>query len=333
MRDVHEGIAFYLIGGILVTLAGGVLFTNAIEFVGHRLRWTGSFTGAVVAPVVTSSPELILFLVAVLIHGGKVGEEIGIGTLLGQPFMAATIVYPMIVAIAVIGYLAGRRDDTVLEVERVLVVPYLVFTLLYPLVLIPTFLTNALVKAVVGALVLASYFAYTYVMYKQGGEIVEEVEEVYFNKVFRRYPLLTALLQLATSVALIFYGAKMMVYGIDLLSRGIRASPMAMAILISPLATVLPESITAVIWTIRNRDTMAVGALIGEKVLYSTFYPAIGVLFTSWSLDIHAIVSIVIVEVVSLIMLYYVWRGRIGYAVGAIGLAGYLAYAGYVVWI
>lgn len=328
-----ETIALSLIGGIIVTIAGGLLFTNAIEFVGYKLRWTGSFTGAVIAPVVTSSPELILFLVAVVVYGGRVGEEIGIGTLLGQPFMAATIVYPIIIAIAAVGYLIRKRDDAVLEVERVLVVPYIVFTLLYPLVLVPTFVADATVKYSVGVLILASYFAYTYVMYKRGGELIEEVEEVYLGRVFDKSPLLMAWVQLAISVLLIFYGAKMMVYGMDALSRHIEASPMAVAILVAPLATVLPESITAIIWTARNRDTMAVGALIGEKVLYSTFYPAIGILLTSWTLDVHAMVSVVIVEAVSLLMLYYVWKGRIGYAVGALGLAGYLAYAGYIAWI
>lgn len=72
-------------GGILVIVAA-ILFTNAIEYLGYRMNWSGSFVGAVLAPLFTSFPELTVFLVAIFLYGGEAGEEIGIGSLYGQPF-------------------------------------------------------------------------------------------------------------------------------------------------------------------------------------------------------------------------------------------------------
>jgi len=101
---------------------------------------------------------------------------------------------------------------------------------------------------------------------------------------------------------------------------------MGLSIIIVPTATVLPESITAIIWTLGNRDTMAVAALIGEKVLYSTIYPALALVLTSWSLTYEAIISVITVEAVSVAMLYHVLRGRLTWDVGLIGLVGYAIY-------
>ncbi|WP_252901533.1 hypothetical protein [Vulcanisaeta sp. JCM 14467] len=117
-----------------------------------------------------------------------------------------------------------------------------------------------------------------------------------------------------------------MVEGIIDLSRSLTLDVMGLSIIIIPTATVLPESITAVIWTWRERDTMAVAALIGEKVLYSTVYPALALLTTRWLLSIEAIIGVIVVEVVSAIMLYHVIKGRLTWDVAVIGLAGYLVY-------
>ncbi|WP_243665979.1 hypothetical protein [Vulcanisaeta sp. JCM 16159] len=70
----------------------------------------------------------------------------------------------------------------------------------------------------------------------------------------------------------------------------------------------------------------AIAALIGEKVLYSTVYPAIALIVTRWSLDIEALISVIVVEAVSSIMLYHVVKGRLTWDVAVIGLLGYIIY-------
>ncbi len=73
---------------------------------------------------------------------------------------------------------------------------------------------------------------------------------------------------------------------------------------------------------------MAVAALIGEKVLYSTVYPAIALIVTEWSLSIEALISVIVVEAISSAMLYHVVRGgRLTWDVAVMGgLLGYVIY-------
>lgn len=324
-------ILLLLLGGITITFFGGLLFTNAIEYVGHRARWTGSFTGAVISPLFTSMPELLIFLVALYIYGGDVGEKIGVGTILGQPFMAATIIFPLMFLVAVAGYMMGKRHDLVLEVEKILVIPYIIFTVLYPLVLLPL-LPIGVGRYAVSAILLASYLLYTGIMFRSKSMLIPEAEEIYLKRLLGRstsHWIPVAAIQLLIAVALLIIGSRTLVAGIDDASKNLNISPIALAILVTPLAAVLPESITAVIWTLKGKDTLAVAAMIGEKVLYSTFYPAIGLMLTEWEIDFSAILSVAIVEITSILILYHVWKGRLTPDVAVIGLGGYIGFAIY----
>jgi len=51
---------------------------------------------------------------------------------------------------------------------------------------------------------------------------------------------------------------------------------------------------------------------------------------TSWALDPPSLASIVIVEVVSLLIPYHIFKGRLTPDVALIGLAGYVGFAIYV---
>lgn len=110
-----------------------VIFVNAIEYLGCRFHLGGSFVGAILAPLFTSFPELTVFLVAVFAHGGEVREEIGIGTLFGQPFMASSLSYGLVGIAALIGYLAKRRNNAVLTVDKTLAIPYIFYYSPFPL--------------------------------------------------------------------------------------------------------------------------------------------------------------------------------------------------------
>ncbi|GAB6945327.1 sodium:calcium antiporter [Vulcanisaeta sp. JCM 14467] len=322
-------IILYVIAGFLSVLVGGWLFTNAMEYISYRYRVGTSFVGAILSPILTSLPELIVFLVALLLYGDASGEDVAVGTIIGEPFVVSTIIYPLIFIIAAVGFYLKRRGDVVLEVDRVLVIPFAVVIALFPTVLLPALIKSPLIRFSIAVSLIVVYLLYIHVMRGRQGIVIEDYEGLYALKIVkgirvREWLLLT--LQLGISVVLLFIGSNAMVEGIIDLSRSLTLDVMGLSIIIIPTATVLPESITAVIWTWRERDTMAVAALIGEKVLYSTVYPALALLTTRWLLSIEAIIGVIVVEVVSAIMLYHVIKGRLTWDVAVIGLAGYLVY-------
>src|SRR3954447_22355278 len=94
MKDVIDlGI---LAIGLVVILAGSELFTNGIEWFGHKLNLAEGAVGSVLAAVGTALPETMIPLVAILVGGQSGGSEesahaIGVGAILGAPFMLSTL--------------------------------------------------------------------------------------------------------------------------------------------------------------------------------------------------------------------------------------------------
>src|SRR2546428_8522598 len=76
---------------LIVILAGAELFTNGVEWVGENFGLSEGAVGSVLAAVGTALPETMLPLVAILFAGHEAGEEIGIGAILGAPFMLSSL--------------------------------------------------------------------------------------------------------------------------------------------------------------------------------------------------------------------------------------------------
>ena len=98
---------------LLVILGGAELFTNGVEWIGEGFGLSEGVVGSVLAAVGTALPETILPLVAIL-SGHAGGEEIGIGAILGAPFMLTTLAM-FVVGTAVLVFARGGRRSTDLD--------------------------------------------------------------------------------------------------------------------------------------------------------------------------------------------------------------------------
>ena len=320
-----------LLGSMALVFLAAVIFVNAIEYIGFRLRLGGSFVGAIIAPLFTSFPEMTVFLVALFAHGGEAGEKIGIGTVFGQPFMASSFSFGLVGLMVLIGFLLGRRDDTVLEVDRVLIIPFAVINICFPLVLIPAIWPGEALRHFMGFVFVAAFIIYIWIMYrKKRVEIIEDAAEPYVCRVIPQSleaPLPWAFVQSVGATVLLYIGSHAMVGSVDLLARGLGISPLGLAIIIVPAATAIPETSTALIWSFRGKDTLSVASLVGENALYSTFYPALGMFLTTWALDVHAYLSVAANVVISLIILYFLVIRRLPWWGLCLGFIFFTAYA------
>ena len=106
---------------LAVILVGAELFTNGIEWVGHRLKLGEGAVGSVLAAVATALPETLIPVIAILgpILTGRPStegsEEVGVGAILGAPFTLATLA--MIGSVVTINRLVWRRLYRVAEVR------------------------------------------------------------------------------------------------------------------------------------------------------------------------------------------------------------------------
>src|SRR5205085_2271064 len=88
-----------LVFSLLVILAGAELFTNGVEWVGEGFGLSEGAVGSVLAAVGTALPETLLPIIAI-VSGHSAGQDIGVGAILGAPFMLTTLAM-VVVAVAV----------------------------------------------------------------------------------------------------------------------------------------------------------------------------------------------------------------------------------------
>jgi cation:H+ antiporter len=320
-----------LFGSLISVFIASLLFVNALEWLGNKLKLGSSFVGAVLSPIFTSLPELTVILIAIFSNIGQAGQEVGIGTIFGEPFMASGLSYSLVGIAVIIGYFAGKRTSTTLVIDKTLAIPYIFIIVLFPLVLIPGFVHIIWVKYLFGASFLAIFIFYMRLMYRRRmAEQIEEVEELTFARLApktRSHPMIVLALQLSVSIALLYFGSRYLVSSVVTIAQGINISPLGLAMIVVPAATAIPETITALIWGYRGRDTLSIASLVGEKALYSTFYPALGLFLTSWVLDIHAVFSVIVTTLVSLVLLYYVRKQQLPWYSLFFGFAFFIGYA------
>jgi cation:H+ antiporter len=71
-------------------------------------------------------------------------------------------------------------------------------------------------------------------------------------------------------------------------------SPQLVALLLSPVATELPETMNAIIWVRQGKERLALANISGAMMIQATIPTALGLYFTAWVFSRELIVSGVI---------------------------------------
>src|SRR3954451_11130949 len=93
----------------LVILLGAELFTNGIEWFGRKLDLAEGAVGSVLAAVGTALPETMIPIIAILFATSEASDAVGVGAILGAPFMLATLAM-FVTGVAVL-WAARRRSS------------------------------------------------------------------------------------------------------------------------------------------------------------------------------------------------------------------------------
>src|ERR1700760_723576 len=79
-----------LVVAFAIVLGGALLFTNAVEWLGHSLGLGEGAVGSVLAAVGTAAPETLIAIVA-LLDTDPNSEGVAIGAIVGAPFLLGTL--------------------------------------------------------------------------------------------------------------------------------------------------------------------------------------------------------------------------------------------------
>ncbi len=290
-------------------LVGAEVFTNGIEWLGIKLNMTEGATGSILAAIGTATPETLIPIVAILFTNSVDADDIGVGAILGAPFMLATLVMLLIGVTAYL--LRAKRGRTTLRIDRAHATRDLSFFLvMYSIAIALALLPKELhfIKGYVGWIFLPAYFVYLFLVLrtpartKSDVEEAEEEKEAFDALTFGNYlrgmgitptapPFWLVLTQTLASFAAILLGAKFFAASVDDISRAMGFDALLVSLLLAPLATELPEAANSLIWTREGKDVIALGNVAGAMVFQSTIPVTLGVLLTPWQLGPYGTVT------------------------------------------
>jgi cation:H+ antiporter len=293
------------LGLILLSCA---VFVNAIEWFGKALKLHQGIVGSILAAIGTAMPETIIPVLAILFTKGNSGHAIGIGAIAGAPFMLGTLGF-FVTGSAVIANKLLKRRTLEMYIDRSILSRDLIFFLIYYSVAVSATLyhTVHILKWSVAVCLTVSYVLYLEMTIRSKAAEIKNVEELYATRFFKREPsVFWITVQLITGLVLIICGAHFFINYVGLLSQSLGASPLLLSLIITPIATELPEKFNSVIWIGRKNDTLALGNITGAMVFQSCFPVSFGMLFTDWHLRGPTVVSAICALSMTLITLIWV---------------------------
>jgi cation:H+ antiporter len=280
-----------LVGSFFVILAGAELFTNGIEWFGRKLGLAEGAVGSVLAAVGTALPETMIPIVAILFSGQAHSDEIGVGAILGAPFMLATLAM-FVTGAAVIVMARGRGTGDVLSVDpTVLGADIRTFVIAYGLaisaaVVLPSEPTWP--KLLVALVLLVVYGWYVKGHFEADPSIdLDDLAPLRFHRLDpvqavdpSAPPRLRVVnLQVLVALALIVAGAVAFVDAVGQVSRDLGVSEVLLALVIAPIATELPEKFNSIIWIRQGKATLAMGNITGAMVFQSAIPTSVALVF------------------------------------------------------
>jgi cation:H+ antiporter len=276
-----------------VILAGALVFTNAIEWAGHRLGLGEGATGSLLAAVGTAMPETLIPVVAIL-EGSEGSEDVAVGAIIGAPFLLATIAMAL-VGISALAFRNRREQGTRLAAD--------VGTLDRDLMFFMGFFAVGVLAGTVlpdeSHIPLAIAFVLGYILYaaltvRGGGEVQEadSIGPLYLDRSPGDEPPTWAIvLQLVVGLGAIVGGAHLFVEELISVAADVGIEPLVLSLVLAPLATELPEKANSFFWVKDGKDSLALGNITGAMVFQSMIPVAFGLAFTDWDLDHFAVVS------------------------------------------
>ncbi|HEX7509874.1 MAG TPA: hypothetical protein VF335_01125 [Chitinivibrionales bacterium] len=276
-----------------IILASCAIFVNAIECLGKALNLHQGIIGSIFAAVGTAMPETLIPIIAIIFSKEASAHAVGIGAIAGAPFMLSTLAFFITGAAVVVYSLMGKRTLTMNINSSIMSKDLLFFLSIYTIAIATSFIHEILwLKIGIGVVLFFSYILYLKLIINDDAESMGNAETLYLKKYFKISETVFAIsIQLLLALAFIVLGANIFIKHVQLLSGFIGLSPLILSLIITPIATEMPEKLNSIIWIGRKKDTLALGNITGAMVFQSCIPVVFGMIFTPWNLRGMTLVS------------------------------------------
>jgi cation:H+ antiporter len=329
-----------LITALLFLLSAGAIyvaceyFVNGIEWLGQKLKFGATATGTVLAAFGTALPESAVTFVAVIMGRTPEVRDIGVGAALGGPLVLATIAYAVVgVALWCNRQRLGRSDSRV-QVDHARLARDQAWFLSIFVVKCGLGLVAFAFKPWLGVLFLAAYALYVWRELKSDDSAPhdEVLEPLKFQPRATVPSLAMVLIQTCVALLVIAYASHVFVLQIQTIGVALHMPPHLIALVLSPVATELPETMNALIWVRQGKERLALANISGAMMIQATVPSALALFATPWMFDAPLIVA----GIITAIAIVYLWwlfrRGQVdGRKLLPVGLL-YVVFAACVAW-
>ena len=323
----------FLLGSAVVIYLACEYFVNGVEWVGAKLDVGQKATGTVLAAFGTALPESVVTLVAVAFGTSAASKELGVGAALGGPLALSTIAYATVGVVLILSGqpLAGKAGVT--QAFRRLAADQSWFLAIFAVKILLGVLVFAW-KPWLGLLFLVAYAVYVrQEMTGPAGEDEGALEPLKFQPRQAVPATAIALLQTAVALVVIFAASRLFVMQLEHLGPALGLRPQLLALLLSPIATELPETMNAIIWVRQGKYKLALSNISGAMMIQATIPTALGLFFTPWHLSPPLLVAAGATMAAIAIMCIAFWRGVVSrWLLAGMGLF-YAVFAGIIVFL
>jgi cation:H+ antiporter len=285
-------------------------FVNGVEWVGHRFGVSQTATGTVLAAFGTALPESVVTFVAVAFGHSEAQKNIGVGAALGGPLVLATIAYAVVGAVFLTTAHKAERRVVSRPARKRLINDQKWFLAIFVFKLGLGLVAFAF-KPWLGILFLLAYAAYVWHEMTAEGEQSdsETLEPLKIRPRDASPSSAWALLQTVGALVAIFLSSQLFVKQIEAIGPWLGMAPQLVALLLSPIATELPETLNAVIWVRQGKSDLALANISGAMMIQATVPSALGIFFTPWMLD-HTLIWAGVVTMISVAGLSFFLRQK-----------------------
>ena len=281
-------------------------FVNGIEWFGRRLNLGATAVGSVLAAFGTALPESAVTFMAVVFGTTPAQKDIGVGAAMGGPLVLATLAYAVVGLALIFHRRRLGRETHQVRVDHARMSRDQAAFLAVFVVKVALGLVAFAIKPWLGVLFLAAYAIYVWREIQESDTAPEE-EEIEPLKI---YPSVAepslgwAALQAVLALIVIGFGSYVFVGQLEAIGTALHWSPHLVALLLSPVATELPETMNALIWVRQGKERLALANISGAMMIQATIPSALGIFFTPWRFDGPLLAA----GIITALAIVYLWQ-------------------------
>ena len=310
-------------------------FVNGVEWFGRKLKLSSTATGTVLAAFGTALPESAVTFVAVIFGKTPEARDIGVGAALGGPLVLATIAYAVVGGALWLHLHRLGSTDRIIRVDHQRLARDQSWFLGIFVVKFGLGLVAFAIKPWLGVLFLVAYGMYVWREMRSvdhASEKADRLDRLKFRPRHADPALRWVVAQTLIALAVIATASRLFVAQLEAIGSFFALPAHLVALVLSPVATELPETVNALIWVRQGKERMALANISGAMMIQATVPSSLALFATPWLFD----APLKVAGVLTMVAIGYLWwlfhRGRVDARwLLPVGLL-YGVFAGFVTW-